>query len=629
MADKKQTDKLQLLIVSGTSGAGKSSVLRYLEDMGYFCVDNIIPALLDSFIDLISTQFDKVAVVVDLRGGEFFNELSGCLHMLKENNFQYKLVFLEAIDNVLVNRFSETRRRHPLLGEDLTLLESIQKEKVYLRDIREQADILIDTSRMKGKELQQIISEKVVGISEAQTGLVINVISFGYRYGLPMDADLTFDVRFLPNPYYNENLRAYTGLDSPVKNYVLGKDVTQQFINNFFDFINYLIPHYRKEGKSSLTVAIGCTGGRHRSVAISNELVRVLKDQNYYVLGKHRDVYKDNKRYRSEIGKKTPHSLNVVALGGGTGLSTLLRGLKNFYDSITAIVTVSDDGGSSGRLRKELGIIPPGDIRNCLTALADQEQLLTELFRYRFRKTESQGLGGHSFGNLFLTAISDIVGDFNRGIQELSKVLAIRGRVLPVSLDDLILEAEMYDGAIVQGESSITNHKGRIKQIQLVGEGHQPLPEVIEALNEAEAIILGPGSLFTSIIPHMLLSEIVEVIYNSKASVIYICNIMTQKGETTNFGVKEHVEAIYSYSGKAGWIDYVLVNNHLPKHLLAKYEEEGSIPITYSLEQLQDIQAEIIEADFLSEDDYVRHDSEKLGKSIFHLLTQWYFPTEP
>lgn len=619
----KSPRQLQFVIVTGTSGAGKSLALRHLEDMGFFCTDNMVPALLVSFVDLISTQFERIAMGVDLRGGGFFDELSGCLHTLKDMGFKYRVLFLDAQEDVLVRRFSETRRRHPLQNEDLSLLESIRREKDRLQDIREQADLILDTSRMKAAELKAVIAERLVDGDQVQQGLVVTVTSFGYRYGIPMDADLTFDVRFLPNPYYNQTLRPYTGLDKPVESYVLNQEVTQTFIRQFFDFVNYLIPHYRTEGKSNLNVAIGCTGGRHRSVAITHTLARMLKEQNYYVLEKHRDISKDEARYQSPR-KQRPQDLCLVALGGGTGLSTLLRGFKRSFHDITAIVTVSDDGGSSGRLRKDMGVLPPGDIRNCLVALANEEDLLTDLLNYRF---QGQGaLAGHSFGNLFLSAMAEVTGDFNLAVKESSKVLAVRGRVMPVSLDNVTLEAEMADGTVVSGESSITEYGGDIRRLHLRGNTLAALPEAIEAINQSDALILGPGSLYTSVIPHLLFPEVVEAICQHRGPRIYICNVMSQRGETTHYAVKDYIETLYAHAGARDWLDYVLVNTHQPSpELLDRYAEELSQPVAYDLEALKAYPFEVVTGNFLSQSGFIRHDALKLAEAVLNLLKQRYF----
>lgn len=623
-----ETEHFDFVIVTGVSGAGKSQTLRHLEDLGYFCADNIVPALLVSFVELISTQFNKIAVGIDLRGGIFFDELSGCLHTLKEMSFHYQILFLDAHTDILVHRFSETRRRHPLQKEDMSLLESITQEKSRLKDIQEQAHFLLNTSHMKSNELKMYIAEQLIGSQEtAQKGLTITVTSFGYRYGVPMDADLIFDVRFLPNPYYNTDLRSLTGLDRPVRDYVLSQEVTQNFIDKFFDFVNYLIPHYRQEGKSNLTVAIGCTGGRHRSVAITHELSRVLKEQQYYVLEKHRDVSKDKQRYQSQHKKLRPEDLNIVALGGGTGLSTILRGFKQVFNHLTAIVTVSDDGGSSGRLRKEMGVLPPGDIRNCLTALAGEEDLLAALFDHRF-KNDQGDLSGHSFGNLFLTAMAEVTGDFQRAIQVSSRVLASRGQVLPVSLDDIVLYAEMQNGEVIEGESAITQYGGRIQHIKLKNKEAHALPETLEAIKNADVIILGPGSLYTSTIPHLLFPEVVSAILAHKGPRIFICNIMSQAGETTNYAVKDYIETLYLHAQHRDWLDYVLVNTQMPSSdVLNRYQKEDSFPVIYDPHNLEQDTVNLVEGEFLARSKTVRHDPQKLATTIVEILKKHYFPT--
>ena len=235
-------------------------------------------------------------------------------------------------------------------------------------------------------------------------------------------------------------------------------------------------------------------------------------------------------------------ALASVVIGGGTGLSNLLRGLKHYSGNITAIVTVADDGGSSGRLRREMGGIPPGDIRNCLTALADEEKLLTELFQYRFES--GSGLSGHSFGNLFLSAMNEITGDWEQAIAASSQVLAIRGRVLPSTLSDVSLWANLSDGRHIKGESNITKARGSIDEIGCLPAAPPALPQAVEAIEEADYIVIGPGSLYTSIIPNLLVPELVDAIARCKAPRIYICNIMTEPGETQGYTVSEHIQAI-------------------------------------------------------------------------------------
>ena len=311
----------------------------------------------------------------------------------------------------------------------------------------------------------------------------------------------------------------------------------------------------------------------------------------------------------------------IVAIGGGTGLSTLLRGLKYYSANITAVVTVADDGGSSGRLRREIGVLPPGDIRNCLAALADEEKLLTELFQYRFQA--GNGLTGHSFGNLFITAMSEITGDLERAIAASSNVLAIRGRVLPSTLSDVSLWAKLEDGRIVEGESSITEAMGKIVNIGCEPANPPALPAVITAINQAEYIILGPGSLYTSIIPNLLIPEIRQAIAKSSAPRIYVCNIMTQPGETDSYTVADHIRAIDNACGEK-LFDAVVVQGRSPSaQTLIKYAQENSHPVFLDREEVTKLGRRIVSANVMDEDQktgYVRHDNKRLAK----VLLRWY-----
>ena len=311
----------------------------------------------------------------------------------------------------------------------------------------------------------------------------------------------------------------------------------------------------------------------------------------------------------------------VVAIGGGTGLSTLLRGLKNYSANITAVVTVADDGGSSGRLRREMGVLPPGDIRNCIAALADEEKLLTELFQYRF--TAGEGLNGHSFGNLFLTAMTDISGDVESAIASSSNVLAIRGKVLPATLADVTLWAKFSDGNIVQGESNIPEVRGKIMEVGCNPPNPQATPAVIQAIEKAEYIILGPGSLYTSIIPNLLVPEIREAIAKSTAPKIYVCNIMTQQGETDSYTVADHIKAIDKVGGERIF-DAVLVQGRLPSEkVLQRYAQKKCHPVYLDREEVIKLNRRIVKANIMSEDynsSYIRHDPQLLAKVLF----RWY-----
>ncbi|WP_281890761.1 YvcK family protein [Paenibacillus sp. YYML68] len=313
----------------------------------------------------------------------------------------------------------------------------------------------------------------------------------------------------------------------------------------------------------------------------------------------------------------------IVVIGGGTGLSVMLRGLKQKPIDITAIVTVADDGGSSGRLRSEFEIIPPGDIRNVLTALADVEPLLGKLLEYRFDK--GNGLAGHSLGNLMLAAMRDITGDFVTGVRELSRVLAVRGRVLPSSDQALVLHADMEDGSHVEGESKIPKARGVIKRVSIEPSDARALPEALEAIRKADAILVGPGSLYTSILPNLLVPEITEAIVESTSLKMYVCNVMTQPGETDDYKVSDHLKAIRNHIGE-DLFDYVIVNNsEIPEQVLVKYAEQGARPVELDRDEVERHGYKVIADRFVLFRTYLRHDAEKLSQHIYQLVESWMF----
>ncbi len=338
----------------------------------------------------------------------------------------------------------------------------------------------------------------------------------------------------------------------------------------------------------------------------------------------------DEKRGRRAIEEnlyrkmKLNHGPKIVAIGGGTGLSTILRGIKKLTNNITAVVTVGDDGGSSGRLREEMGILPPGDIRNCIAALADDDDILTKLFQYRFKTGE--GLEGHSFGNLFITALSAICGDMISAIKESSRVLLIRGRVLPSTIDDMRLVARMEDGSIIKGESQIPEAGKKIIELSSEPEVCEPANDVLEAIQDADLIIIGPGSLYTSIIPNLLVKNLASSIEAAKARKIYICNIMTQPGETDNYSVSDHIEAIFKHvqmrGVKKNLFDAVLVNNFIPRNLSQRYEEADSLPVELDTSEVKKMGIEIVSTKLIHDDKdgLVRHSPGRLAKAVHY----WY-----
>lgn len=309
---------------------------------------------------------------------------------------------------------------------------------------------------------------------------------------------------------------------------------------------------------------------------------------------------------------------SVVVIGGGTGLSVLLRGIKKTTDNITAVVSVADDGGSSGRIRDDLGIVPPGDLRRCLVALAETEPLMEKLFQHRFGG--SGGLAGHNFGNLFLAAMTDVLGDVEQALAESSKVLAVRGRVLPATSEAARIIATLSDGSIVEGESKIPLCGQCIDHVRLAPEDVLPVPRAIEAIGQADACILGPGSLYTSVLPNLLVRGIADELRRTKAVKIYICNVMTQPGETDGYSAARHVKAIIDHVGP-GVIDYVVVNvQEVAPALKERYAAQGAAPVEPDIEAVEKLGVRAVKANIINETDLVRHDPEKLSRTIMDMV---------
>jgi uncharacterized cofD-like protein len=381
-----------------------------------------------------------------------------------------------------------------------------------------------------------------------------------------------------------------------------------ELLRSFLGVITDILPNYISGPLVLLSGILLLVWGQSRTVGSITEVLRPQGEEEELidVLLAHRRLYRGPK---------------IVVIGGGTGLSTLLRGLKTYSANISAIVTVADDGGSSGRLRQEFGVLPPGDIRNCLAALADEEKLLTELFQYRFKAGD--GLTGHSFGNLFLTAMTDITGDLERAVAASSKVLAVRGQVLPATLSDVRLWAELADGRRIEGESNIPKAGGKIVKIGCIPANPPALPAVIKMIKEAHYIVIGPGSLYTSLIPNLLVPEIADAIASVDIPRIYVCNIMTQPGETQDYTVANHIQVIDHACGGRRLFDAVLVNKRTPSaQALIRYAQQGSHPVFLDREAVTQLGRRIVLANVLHEDEigFVRHDPQKLAK----VLLRWY-----
>ncbi len=318
------------------------------------------------------------------------------------------------------------------------------------------------------------------------------------------------------------------------------------------------------------------------------------------------------------VQRKLTHGPSITVIGGGTGLSTLLRGMKYITNNCTAVVTSADDGGSSGRLRKELGIIPPGDLRNCLTALADREPLMERIMQYRFQGDSP--LAGHCFGNLFIAAMAQAEGGMEEGLAATSQILKVRGRVVPSTLDNIQLRAEMADGSIVVGESRIPMAHKRIMRMSMLPADAPASNTAVEAILNADVLVFGPGSLYTSIIPNLLVDGVREAIEQSSAVKIYICNVMTQPGETDGYGAYDHVKALIDHMGFQ-FLDYVVVNNQkISLERLHSYNEEGSVPVTPDVEKIRNLGITVVQASLVSKRDLVRHDPQKLAKVLISMI---------
>lgn len=287
---------MRFIIITGISGAGKSMVAKYLEDAGFFCIDNLPPLLMPKISEIFRQSYgkmDKIAFVIDIRGGELLNDFFPGLEELKQAGHTYEILFMEASDRVVIKRYKETRRAHPLAQEG-RLMRGIIEERRVLQKIKDKADYVIDTSNLTPRQLKEEITN-IIGENKNYTGLIINLISFGFKYSIPIECDLVFDVRFIPNPFYIESMKRLSGKNDAVRNYVLEMKETQDFLTKLADMLDFLIPNYIKEGKSQLVIGIGCTGGRHRSVAIADAVYKILQDKNHRVVVEHRDIEKDGR----------------------------------------------------------------------------------------------------------------------------------------------------------------------------------------------------------------------------------------------------------------------------------------------------------------------------------------------
>ncbi len=529
---------LDVTVITGMSGAGRSEAADVLEDLGFFVIDNLPPALIGKVAELArgGGRPHRYGLVVDVRSGVFIDDLGAALADLRASGARTRVLFLDASDETLVRRFETTRRRHPLAVTD-RVHEGIQKERALLGELKGRADVVLDTSQLNVHELRDRLVELFSEELSSQS-LQVSIVSFGYKHGLPLDVDLVFDCRFLPNPHWIDELRPLDGRDASVRDYVLGQPETQAFLEELRRLFELTLPAYEREGKSYLSIAVGCTGGRHRSVAIAEELGELL--------------VRSGPTPRSATGTSTvsdgltPGGPHVVALGGGHGLAMTLRGVRRYAGEITAVASVADDGGSTGRLRRDFGVPAPGDLRKCLVALAGEGTVWPEAFEHRFRAGD---LEGHALGNLVIVGLAESLGDFCEALDEAGRLLNAVGRVLPATTEPVVLKADI-EGEAVEGQVAVQNSAGRIRRVGLIPNDAPASADALDAVRNADQIVLAPGSLYTSLVPVLCVLQLREELAQASAPVVQVCNLGPQIPETNGLDANDHLRAVLEHGGR-------------------------------------------------------------------------------
>ena len=530
------------------TGAGRSTAAKELEDLGYFVVDNLPPELVGDVVRLV----DEKQGVEPAGGGRgrrarrvFFDALRAQL-AAKFPTRRTTLLFLEAADDILVRRQEAARRPHPLQGGG-RLLEGIKQERAVMASLRGDADLVIDTTSLNVHQLKDKVA-KAFGTPET-VKLRITVVSFGFKYGVPVDADLMADMRFLPNP---------TGCPSCVtgpartptsrRTSRTGGDA-QEFLERYVPVIETVGAGYLREGKRFMTVAIGCTGGKHRSVAMTEEIVAPSARRRARGRG-------HPPRPRPGVSRvRWSTEPSVVALGGGHGLAASLTALRGVTTDLTAVVTVADNGGSSGRLREEFGVLPPGDLRMALAALCGDDrwgQTWARVLQHRFA---SEGeMDGHSMGNLLIVTLWDLLHDHVDGLDWVAGLLGARGRVLPMALTPLDITAEVR-GA---GTTRRGRHRPRARSRSRPRparcsrrprpEDAQACPQAVEAIGEADWVVLGPGSWYSSVIPHLLVPDLRDALCRTPGKVVVSMNLEPHTDETRGYDLADHLDVLLRHA---------------------------------------------------------------------------------
>jgi uncharacterized cofD-like protein len=489
-----------LVLVTGMSGAGRSAAVDHLGDLGWYAVDNLPVELLPATLELARDRgaADRVALAVGPHTAT--TELPPVLAELRSGGARVRLVFLDAADEVLVRRFAATARRHPLAGPDDGLLGALDRERRLLAPVRNEADVVLDTSWLSVHDLRRRIGE-LAGTGPAAGDPRVTLVSFGFKHGIPLDADVVLDCRFLANPQYVEQLRPRTGLDPLVRDYVLGQEASGPFLHHVEGLLAHLLPASAATGRGQLTVALGCTGGRHRSVALTERTAAGLRRLGYSPGIRHRDVQ----------------------------------------------VSTADDSGSTGRLRDCTTLPAPGDLRRCLSALAGvAEEPLGRALEHRFAGTDVEG---HALGNLLLCALAAVTGDFQVAVDEVAGLLGldpVAGRVLPATGDPVAMKATTVGGTEVCGQYAVSKTPG-ISRVELQPADAPAADGVGEAVRRADQVVLGPGSVYTSILAAALVDGLRDALESTGAPLVYVCNLEPEFAETAGYDVADHVAALHAH----------------------------------------------------------------------------------
>ena len=610
------TKPLRLVVVTGMSGAGRSTAAHSLEDLGWYVIDNLPPSLLvDVCEQARQVDLTRVAVVLDVRTREFFEQLPTMFSDLSALGTLPEILFLEAADDIIVRRQESVRRPHPLQG-DGRLMDGIVRERETLATLRAAADLVIDTSSLNIHQLRSRVSHAYGGTSDDT--LRVTLLSFGFKNGLPVDADMVFDVRFLPNPHWVPELRPQTGLSKPVSEYVLQQPGSRAL-----------------PGRRAAGAGVGVGGLRPRGQAVRHHRDRLHRRQ----APQHRDRRgagppaagdrgADHRaaprpgsgmsppaRGRRSAYARTSRLPRVVAFGGGHGLAASLSALRRVTDQLTAIVTVADDGGSSGRIRAELHCLPPGDLRMALAALCGDDEsgrTWADVLQYRF---DGDGaLSGHAIGNLLIAGLWERLGDPVAGLDMVARLLGAEGRVLPMASVPLEIEADVIgvdparpdEISQVRGQANVATTPGEVSAVRLSPTDPPACVESVEVVLDADWIVLGPGSWFTSVIPHLLVPKLATAIHGTAARRILVLNLVPAY-ETAGFSAAKHIELLAEHAPDLR-LDVVLADSRFAAddpHLPAWADSLG---------------ARLVVADLAARDGSARHDPLRLASAYAEVM---------